>query len=269
MARTQAMTAGSTLQSARDAIQVAENRAREVRGMAWGSGADGISAVESKTDALSTLWVGRLALGKYGWHWAGARAVGLAPLAWWFAVPAAACVHTCQAERRLQVLDRKESQAQRRLQELAQGITALQKSARDAHHMAQQAKDRAQHATTTSGTLSQVSSIPAWLCMAPSKYWALWMLSLTMPFCCQDLAQVTQRYVVLKNRVGMLDRESGGVLQRVSQLMAEAQDLLDKANNSKRKLEGEREHMVGYISCHLPTHLPVSSCAHPCRVSRR
>lgn len=36
MARTQAMTAGNTLQSARDAIQVAENRAREVRDMAWG-----------------------------------------------------------------------------------------------------------------------------------------------------------------------------------------------------------------------------------------
>lgn len=58
-------------------------------------------------------------------------------------------------------------------------------------------------------------------------------------FCCQDLAQVTQRYVVLKNRVGLLDRVSGGALQRVSQLMAEAQDLLDKASNSKRKLEGE------------------------------
>ncbi|NXO20364.1 LAMB2 protein, partial [Cisticola juncidis] len=140
VARTQAMTAGSTLQSARDAIQVAENRARE-------------------------------------------------------------------AERRLQVLDRKESQAQRRLRELAQRIAALQERGRDAHHMAQQAKDRAQRATTTSGTLSQ------------------------------DLAQVTQRYVVLKNRVGMLDRVSGGALQRVSQLMAEVQDLLDKASNSKRKLE--------------------------------
>lgn len=37
VARTQAMTAGSTLQSARDAIQVAENRAREVRSMGSGS----------------------------------------------------------------------------------------------------------------------------------------------------------------------------------------------------------------------------------------
>lgn len=36
MARTQAMTAGRTLQRARDAIQVAENRTREVRGMGWG-----------------------------------------------------------------------------------------------------------------------------------------------------------------------------------------------------------------------------------------
>ncbi|NXB74033.1 LAMB1 protein, partial [Donacobius atricapilla] len=140
VARTQAMTAGSTLQSTRDAIQVAENRARE-------------------------------------------------------------------AERRLQVLDRKELQAQRRLRELAQHITALQERGRDTRHMAQQAKDVAQRATATSGTLGQ------------------------------DLAQVTQRYVVLKNRVGMLDRVSGGALQRVSQLIAEAQDLLDKASNSKRKLE--------------------------------
>ncbi|RMB98929.1 hypothetical protein DUI87_24474 [Hirundo rustica rustica] len=111
------------------------------------------------------------------------------------------------AERRLQVLDRKESQAQRRLQELAQRITALQERGQDVRHTAQQAKDRAQSATTTSGTLSQ------------------------------DLAQVTQRYVMLKNRVGTLDRVSGGALQRVSQLIAEAQDLLDKASNSKRKLE--------------------------------
>ncbi|NXQ61937.1 LAMB1 protein, partial [Anthoscopus minutus] len=112
-----------------------------------------------------------------------------------------------EAERRLQVLDRKESQAQRRLQELAERITALLEHGQDVHHMAQQAKDGAQHATTTSGMLSQ------------------------------DLVQVTQRYVVLKNRVGILDRVSGGALQRVLQLMAEAQDLLDKANNSKRKLE--------------------------------
>ncbi|NXE89797.1 LAMB2 protein, partial [Menura novaehollandiae] len=112
-----------------------------------------------------------------------------------------------EAERRLQVLDRKELQAQRRLRELAQHITALQERGRDARHMAQQAKDGAQRATITSGMLSQ------------------------------DLAQVTQRYVVLKNRVGVLDRVSGGALERVSQLTAEAQDLLDKASNSKRKLE--------------------------------
>ncbi|XP_057887752.1 laminin subunit beta-2-like isoform X2 [Melospiza georgiana] len=112
-----------------------------------------------------------------------------------------------EAERRLQALDRKESQAQRRLRELAQRIATLQEHGRGARHLAQQAKDGAQRATTTSGTLSQ------------------------------DLAQVTQRYVVLKNRVGTLDRVSGGALQRVSQLMAEARDLLDKASNSKRKLE--------------------------------
>ncbi|KAJ7406863.1 laminin subunit beta-2-like [Willisornis vidua] len=112
-----------------------------------------------------------------------------------------------QAERRLQALDRKESRAQRRLRELAQHITALQERGQDARHMAQQAKDRAQHATTTSGMLSQ------------------------------DLAHVTQRYMLLKNRVRVLDGVSDGALQRVTQLTAEARDLLDKASNSKRKLE--------------------------------
>lgn len=80
--------------------------------------------------------------------------------------------------------------------------------------------------------------------------------------------------MVLKNRVGLLDRVSGGALQRVSQLMAEAQDLLDKASNSKRKLEGEQEHMVGYIPCHLPIHLspcvplgPSHRVSRWCRVS--
>lgn len=60
-----------------------------------------------------------------------------------------------------------------------------------------------------------------------------------MPLCCQDLAQVTQRYVVLKGRVSGLAGVSGGALQRVTQLTAEARDLLDKASSSKRKLEGE------------------------------
>lgn len=35
-ARTKMTTAGSTLQNASDAIQVAENKAREVRSMGWG-----------------------------------------------------------------------------------------------------------------------------------------------------------------------------------------------------------------------------------------
>ncbi|NXF78222.1 LAMB2 protein, partial [Sclerurus mexicanus] len=112
-----------------------------------------------------------------------------------------------EAERKLQALDGKESRVQRRLQELAQRVTALQERGRDAHHMAQQAKDGAHRATTTSGTLSQ------------------------------DLAHVTQRYMLLKNRVRVLDGVSDGALQRVTQLTAEARDLLDKASNSKRKLE--------------------------------
>ncbi|NXL07937.1 LAMB2 protein, partial [Mesembrinibis cayennensis] len=117
-----------------------------------------------------------------------------------------------EAERRLQALEGKESQAQRRLRELAQRVTALQEQGQEARRMAQQAKDGAQRATAASGTLSQ------------------------------DLAQVTQRYMVLKGRVSGLAGVSGGALQRVTQLTAEARDLLDKASNSKRKLEELEQH---------------------------
>ncbi|NXH13615.1 LAMB2 protein, partial [Bucco capensis] len=117
-----------------------------------------------------------------------------------------------EAERRLQVLEGKESRAQRRLRELAQRISALQERDQDTRRMAQQAKDGAQRATATSGTLSQ------------------------------DLAQVTQRYVVLKGRVSGLAGVSSGALQRVIRLTAEARDLLDKASSSKRKLEELEQH---------------------------
>ncbi|NWH25735.1 LAMB1 protein, partial [Grus americana] len=117
-----------------------------------------------------------------------------------------------EAERRLQALEGKESRVQQRLQELAQRVTALQEQGRDARRIAQQAKDGAQRATAASGTLSQ------------------------------DLAQVTQRYVVLKGRVNGLDGASGGALQRVTRLTAEAQDLLDKASSSQRKLEELEQH---------------------------
>ncbi|NXT21199.1 LAMB1 protein, partial [Syrrhaptes paradoxus] len=117
-----------------------------------------------------------------------------------------------EAERRLQALAGKESRARRRLRELAQRVTALQEQDRDARRMAQQAKDGAQRATAAAGTLSQ------------------------------DLAQVTQRYVVLKSRVSGLAGVSGGALQRVTRLTAEARDLLDKASSSKRKLEELEQH---------------------------
>ncbi|NWU89131.1 LAMB2 protein, partial [Upupa epops] len=145
VARAQAMTAGSALWSARDAIRAAESRTKEV-------------------------------------------------------------------ERRLQVLQGKESRVQRRLQDLVQRIATLQEQDQDTHRMAQQAKDGAQRATVISGTLSQ------------------------------DLAQVTQRYVVLKGRVKGLAGVSGGALQHVTRLTAEAQDLLDKASSSKKKLEELEQH---------------------------
>ncbi|NXU49303.1 LAMB2 protein, partial [Turnix velox] len=118
-----------------------------------------------------------------------------------------------EAERRLQVLEGKESRAERRLRELAQHVNTLQERVQDAYRLAQQAKDGAQRATAASGTLSQ-----------------------------QDLAQVTQRYVVLKGRVSGLAGVTSGALQRVTQLTAEARDLLDKASSSKKKLEELEEH---------------------------
>ncbi|NWR62277.1 LAMB2 protein, partial [Bucorvus abyssinicus] len=118
-----------------------------------------------------------------------------------------------EAERRLQALEAKESRAQQRLQELAQSISALQERGQDTRRVAQQARDGAQRATATSGTLSQ-----------------------------QDLAHVMQRYVVLKGRVSGLAGVSGGALQRVTRLTAEARDLLDKASSSKKKLEELEQH---------------------------
>ncbi|NXA20904.1 LAMB1 protein, partial [Ibidorhyncha struthersii] len=117
-----------------------------------------------------------------------------------------------EAERKLQALEGKESRAEQRLRELAQRVNTLQKQSQDARRVAQQAKDGAERATAASGTLSQ------------------------------DLAQVTQRYVVLKGRVSGLAGVSGGALQRVTQLTAEARDLLDKASSSKRKLEELEQH---------------------------
>ncbi|NWY59954.1 LAMB2 protein, partial [Chionis minor] len=117
-----------------------------------------------------------------------------------------------EVERRLQALEGKESRAQRRLRELAQRVTNLQERGQDARRVAQQAKDGAQRATAASAMLSQ------------------------------DLAQVTQRYVVLKGRVSGLDGVSDGALQRVTRLTEEARDLLDKASSSKKKLEDLEQH---------------------------
>lgn len=77
----------------------------------------------------------------------------------------------------------------------------------------------------------------------------------------QDLAQVAQRYLVLRSRVSGLAGVSGGALQRVMRLAAEAKDLLDKASSSKRKLEGE------WGACcrgHSPPFQPSLAPASPC-----
>lgn len=161
-----------------------------------------------------------------------------------------------QAERKLQALQGKESRLQRRLRELAQRVAALQERGQGARRLAQDAKEGAQRATAASGTLSQVSPSPA-----PGGF-GCGMLSLTVPPCSQDLERVTQRYVLLKGRVSGLAGVSGGALQRVTQLTAEARDLLDKANSSKKKLEGEGAARGGQLpitwtplGAHLPLHV--------------
>lgn len=90
----------------------------------------------------------------------------------------------------------------------------------------------------------------------------LGVFNLTMSLCHQDLAQVTQRYVVLKGRVSGLAGVSSGALQRVTQLTAEAQDLLDKASSSKRKLEGRGAACGEGHSLPLPTLLSAHLSMH-------
>ncbi|NWY00027.1 LAMB1 protein, partial [Nothoprocta ornata] len=117
-----------------------------------------------------------------------------------------------EAERRLQALQGKQQRVQERLRELAQRVAAVQQQSRDSHRLAQQAEGRAQLATAAAGTLSQ------------------------------DLAQVTQRYLLLKGRVSELHGASPGARQRVLHITQQAQHLLDKANSSKRKLEELEQH---------------------------
>ncbi|NWJ04646.1 LAMB1 protein, partial [Crypturellus undulatus] len=117
-----------------------------------------------------------------------------------------------EAERRLQALEGKEQRVQKRLRELAQRVAALQQQSRESRRLAQQAEGRAQLATAAAGMLSQ------------------------------DLAQVTQRYLLLKGRVSELDGASPGARQRVLRITQQAQLLLDKANSSKRKLEELEQH---------------------------
>lgn len=75
---------------------------------------------------------------------------------------------------------------------------------------------------------------------------------------------MTQSYVVLKGRVSGLAGVSGGALQRVTQLTAEARDLLDKANSSKRKLEGEGgAGGGGHSPPPQPCLVPTSPCVSP------
>lgn len=75
---------------------------------------------------------------------------------------------------------------------------------------------------------------------------------------------MTQRYMVLKGRVSGLAGVSGGALQRVTRLTAEARDLLDKASSSKKKLEGEGGACGGGHSLPpRPRLVPTSPCMSP------
>ncbi|XP_064375116.1 laminin subunit beta-2-like [Dromaius novaehollandiae] len=117
-----------------------------------------------------------------------------------------------EAERKLQALEGKEQRVQKRLRELAQRVAALRERSQDGRRLAQRAEEQAQLATAAAGTLGQ------------------------------DLAQVTQRYLLLRGRVSELHGAAPGARQRVLRITQQAQDLLDKANSSKRKLEELEQH---------------------------
>ncbi|XP_060622491.2 laminin subunit beta-1-like isoform X1 [Anolis sagrei] len=109
-----------------------------------------------------------------------------------------------QAERQLQTLVSKESQVESRLGDLAQDVADLQKKSQANQQLAQEAKGKAERATAAAGRLEN------------------------------DVEKVMQGYQKLQDKLGELPQD---VLFKLKNLRDEAQNLLNKANDSKRKLE--------------------------------
>uniref|UniRef100_A0ABM5FJ00 Laminin subunit beta-1-like n=1 Tax=Pogona vitticeps TaxID=103695 RepID=A0ABM5FJ00_9SAUR len=109
-----------------------------------------------------------------------------------------------QAENQLQALANKELQAERHLAGLAQDVATLQKKSEANRQLAEEARGKAERATTAAGRLER------------------------------EVEKVMLRYQKLQDELGAQPQD---VLLKLKTLRDEAQNLLDKANSSKRKLE--------------------------------
>nr|XP_042700198.1 laminin subunit beta-2 [Chrysemys picta bellii] len=112
-----------------------------------------------------------------------------------------------EAERRLRGLQEKEARVLRPLQALAKQVADLQDKSRANRGLAKEAKENAERAVSATGALGQA------------------------------LAAVRQRYAALESQVGGLAGASGEALLRATRLLQDAQQLLDKASGSQRRLE--------------------------------
>ncbi|XP_074861708.1 laminin subunit beta-2-like [Carettochelys insculpta] len=114
-----------------------------------------------------------------------------------------------EAKRRAQGLQEKVSQSQLlgTLRQLARSVTALQEKVQASRERAEEATQRAEQASLATEALDK------------------------------ELAAARQRYEELKSTVGALSGASGPALLRVTRLLQGAQQLLDKASSSQRKLE--------------------------------
>lgn len=112
-----------------------------------------------------------------------------------------------EAERRLPGLQEKEGRLRGPLRALAKDVAALQDKATATRGLAQEAEERAQKATLATGDLDQA------------------------------VAVARPGYAELQSRVAGLAGATGPALLRVTRLMQDAQQLLDKASGSQRKLE--------------------------------
>ncbi|CAM4582364.1 unnamed protein product [Lepidochelys olivacea] len=112
-----------------------------------------------------------------------------------------------EAERRLRGLQEKESRVLSALQELAKHVAALQDKSRTNRGLAKEAKKKAERAVSATGVLGQA------------------------------LAEVVRRHAALQSKVGELAGASDATLRRVTRLLQDAEQILDKASGSQRKLE--------------------------------